>query len=156
MNVRPVYTIVGNLAVPTVHGKLVIGSPDLDIGWPVRTHWPVMIHRSVIIPILVFHRASGHGFLVHERVAAAQGVPAPAQRGQSRPRAGAHPGDAVEQGLAGGQVGADDAGVEVHRRPQRRAGEIRLPAVGQVAQDDLGDAGEQDACSTVSDGSRGL
>ena len=40
----------------------------------------------------------------------------------------------------------------MYRRPQGRPGEIRLSIAGLVAQDDLGDAGEQDACSTMLDG----
>ena len=32
------------------------------------------------------------------------------------------------------------------RRPKGCSGEVRLPAVGQIAQDDLGDAREQDTC----------
>jgi hypothetical protein len=78
-------------------------------------------------------------------VVAARAVPALAHRGQPHPRAGAQPGDSADQGPAGRQVGAYDTGVEVHRRPQGRPGETRLSAVGLVAQDDLGDAGEQDA-----------
>lgn len=134
------HSVIGNLAIHTIHGKLVINSPDLDID------------RPVVNVTLVSRRALGHSPPVRGWLAVAQAVPALGQRGQSHPRAGAHPGDPVEQGPAGSQVGAHDAGVEVDRRPQGRPREIRLSAVGQVTQDDLGDAGEQDACSTMSDG----
>ena len=40
----------------------------------------------------------------------------------------------------------------MYRRPHGPLGEIRLSAVGHVAQDDLGDAGEQDTCSAMLDG----
>lgn len=101
-----------------VSGKLIIYSPDLDMG------------RPVIIPTLGFRRISRPGFLVREWLVAVQAMPALAERGQSRPRADAQPGHSVEQGPIWGQVGAYDTRVEVYRRPQRRPGEIRLSAVG--------------------------
>ena len=46
--------VVGNLTISTIHAKLIIAFPGLDIG------------RLVMIPTPVSRRASGYGFLVRE------------------------------------------------------------------------------------------
>lgn len=49
----------------------------------------------------------------------------------------------MDEGPGGRQVGARDAQVQVHRRPQGHPGEVGFAAVGLITEDDLGDAREQ-------------
>lgn len=67
----------------------------------------------------------------------------PTDRGQFGPRVRSQPGGAVDEGPGRRQVGARDAKVHVHRRPQCRPGEVGFAAIGLVTEDDLGDAREQ-------------
>lgn len=71
-------------------------------------------------------------FFVCEWLAAAQAVPALVCRGQFHSRAGAQPGDSIEQKPAGKQVDAYDTGIEVYRHPHSSGRKsCRTPSTGE-------------------------